>query len=120
MKILLILILAMLPMVVDAKPPVVRELFDGRTTDGDSATYTFNQASGSVQMVARGTWDGATVTVYFSDDDGTTWIDIGGGVSCSANCAERIFESHGMQMKATVSSAGGSTDLDVNLYRMEK
>lgn len=83
-------------------------LLDSQTTDGDGTTidWTGNH-EGTIQV--SGTWDGATVTVYGSLDDGTTWASPTNGTFTADKIVE--FQMGTGKVKATITSAGASTDL---------
>jgi hypothetical protein len=119
-KILLTLLVMALPALAMATPSSkVSTLFDGATANSNSVTYVFNVNTGLAQLVAKGTYDGATVTLQYSDDRGITWVDFDGVAPCTADCSKKIWESFGMQVRAVISGAGGSTDLTVQLYKLE-
>ena len=85
-------------------------LFSERTTDGTSQAFTVDSSRGAVAV--SGTFDGATVALEASIDGGTTFI------SCTevTEAAIKAFQAtRGTKIRATISSAGASTSLTVNL-----
>lgn len=85
-------------------------LFNNRTTDGTSQAFTVDSPRGAVAI--SGTFDGATVALEASIDGGTTYI------SCTSvtEAAIKAFQATSdTRIRATISSAGASTSLTVNL-----
>lgn len=78
-------------------------------------------------VYAFGTWDGATATLQSSPDGGTTKIDIedSSGTALSATANKTLAVEFGVggatlgdeiEIYATTTSAGASTDLDFHVY----
>ncbi len=85
------------------------QLLKNATADGNGAASDWNgNQKGTLQIV--GTWDGATVTIYGSLNDGEDYA----APSNSAYTADVItsFEMGPGKVRATVSNAGSSTDLN--------
>ena len=82
----------------------------------DGSKFSFVEWSGLTVQVS-GTWDGATCTMQGSND-AATWFTLtdSNGVALSgiADYGSDIEESY-LYVRPLVSSAGGSTDLDVTL-----
>ena len=83
-------------------------LLNAQATDGDGAIVDWNgNKEGTLQI--SGTWNGATVTIYGSLDDGTTFK-----APTNSAYTEDVITSFQMgpgKVKATISSAGASTSL---------
>ena len=71
-------------------------------------------SSGDKYVIATGTFDGATVTIERKDSRGG-WIAIDGGTFTEAST--KLLESvpTGSSLRASVSSSGGSTDIDAEI-----
>lgn len=85
------------------------QLLDGATVDGNGAAADWNgNKKGTLQIV--GTWDGATVTIYGSIDKGVNYT-----APSNSAYTEDVITSFDMgtgKVRATVSSAGASTNLN--------
>jgi len=66
---------------------------------------------GTGVFTAWGTWNGATVTLNYSPDGGTTWIACGTFTTLTANGGGLFNLPAGVQLQAAISGAGGSTSL---------
>lgn len=116
LKYLTLFFALLFPFVLEAAPLPVATLFTSQTTNGNSSVYTFNVNTGTAQAMIDGTWGSATMTLYYSRDDGATWVAYSSG-SCTANCSYSFRESFGMQVRATQSGSTGPTNLNVNIYK---
>jgi hypothetical protein len=95
-------------------------LLTAQTTDDSSTVFkhsTFPEIehSGNYFFFAWGTWDGATMTLEFSPDDGTTWVACGANTTLTADGAGWALVPNRVQLRATVSSAGASTSLSADM-----
>ena len=68
---------------------------------------------GTMTFAAWGTWDGATVTLQYSPDGGTTWIPVGSDTTLTANGAANFRVAAGMQIRCVVSGVG-TTSVSAN------
>jgi len=85
------------------------------TADGTGETVTCSETC-ILQVVGSGTFGGGTVTISFSDDDGSTFTAL--GTLTAAGKLGRIFASQGEQFKAVM--AGSTTpSANVKLIRVE-
>lgn len=90
------------------------KMLNEATANGDSdvASVNANRAPGGfVSFVASGTWDGATITMKFSPDGGTTWVAIP-DAAFTQDTIKNCSLPFGV-IKATVSSAGDDTELNL-------
>lgn len=71
--------------------------------------------AGTATIVVKGTFDGGTVTIQASDDEGTTALSLGSNADFTEAAARTIELGEGMQIRASVAGGGGSEDLDVYL-----
>ena len=76
----------------------------------DTSGYDIEEVGSPFQFSASGTWDGATVTVEAKPLDHTNWIAVSGS-ALTADGTVEITGGAGDFIRATVSGAGGSTDL---------
>lgn len=82
-----------------------------RVLEAAAATgETFPWSVGRGQLTAQGTWDGATLTLEKTCDDGTTWVPICAATTLTAS-GVGDFDLSSCTIRAAVSSAGGSTSL---------
>lgn len=81
-------------------------------SSGDAAMLT----GGVHTFAAWGTWDGATVTLEYSPDGGTTWIAVGSDTTLTANGVANFQLAAGMYVRATVSSVG-TTSVSAQAYQ---
>ena len=84
-------------------------LLDDAATDVSSSSYSVWGPRLAFQI--SGTWDGATVSIEMSLDEGTTWTVITGHAYTS-DTAKIIWTTRGMLIRATITSAGASTVLN--------
>lgn len=93
-------------------------LLENQTTDGSSESYELNQSGYRpeyISAVAYGTWDGATCTLEFSVDSGTTWITAGDDTTLSDDGGGNFWMSGKVLIRFTLSGAGASTDVTAGL-----
>lgn len=89
-------------------------LLENKTTNGDGAVIEWTGlAPASLQI--NGTWDGATVTVYGSCDEGVTWLPPNDSVYQYTADVLTSFSAGRILVKATVSDAGVTTSLSACL-----
>ena len=88
------------------------QIFTAESSDGVSLDFELKQA-GKVQLFLGGTWDGATVQMKAKHPAAAdaTYADLDNG-SFTANTAKVMEFAGPATIKATISSAGGSTSLD--------
>lgn len=87
-------------------------------TDGSQDSYELNQsqfAPNYITAVARGTWDGATVTLKFSTDDGTTWDSVGVDTVFTSNGGGNVWLSGKALIRFDLTNAGASTDITAGI-----
>ena len=82
---------------------------DDASTDISSSSYSVWGPRLAFQL--SGTWDGATVSIEMSLDEGTTWTVITGHAYTS-DTAKVIWTTRGMLIRATITNAGASTVLN--------
>lgn len=87
-------------------------LFTDATTDSSSSGYYIWGARMALQV--HGTWDGATVNLEASLDDGTTWSTFT-GYSYTADAFKVLWTTRGMMVRASIASAGASTSLSMSI-----
>ena len=85
-------------------------LFENRTTDGTSDYLKLVEPFGAVAI--SGTFDGASVAIEASLDDGTTYIV--SDTLTVASIKRFEFVKNG-KMRAVISSAGASTSLTIKI-----
>lgn len=87
---------------------------------GDHATRVeFEWPRGQTgHFVAWGTWDGATVSLEFTPDGGTTWVAMGTDTTINAN-GSGIFQCGRFPVRATIASAGPSTVLSAFISSLQ-
>ncbi|MDI1263895.1 MAG: hypothetical protein PS018_11620 [bacterium] len=87
-------------------------LFSARTTDGNSSAVDW--VGGRGVFAVFGTFNGATVKLQWSPDDGTTWLDVdrlGDTYVTLSAAGSGGFELPPCKLRANLASAGGSTSL---------
>lgn len=94
--------------------------FSSRTTNGNSTSYPIIWSRGL--LIATGTWDGATVTLFQSSPSGD-FVPVSTEsltpVEFTEDGAVGIdFIVNNQLMYATISGAGASTDLTVTFQRV--
>ncbi len=96
--------------------------FSARTTDATSTAYQFRFPNKRGQFCVYGTFDGATMTLYFSPDGGTTYIiakdAYGNDIAFTANGAIMIDAPVGELLRCILSNDGASTSLTAELKVM--
>ena len=90
-------------------------------TDGNQATLMLGNTlsySKYFTVVAYGTWDGATTTVKFSPDGGTTWISYGTTGTFTSDGFVNIYLNPDIDMliRGDVTSAGDDTSLNSKIF----
>lgn len=85
------------------------QVFTARTTNGDSTKQPHQ--GGEVEIVVKGTFDGATVTAYADFVNGPSACPIDGGVFTDPN-TKILRTVRPCSVYFTVSSAGASTSID--------
>lgn len=94
----------------------IRLLTNASTGNGE-AKYSDGR---SYNFMLWGEFDGATVTLQQSPDEGDTWIDIpmGSGVAAFTDEATLIidFLGVGTQIRAAITGEGASTSLSAALF----
>lgn len=93
--------------------------FAAQTTDGNSTAYKATFPNRRGQLSVYGTFNGATVTLTYSPDGGTTYVTLkdvlGNDVAATAARPFIIEVPVGVLLRATQSSSGGSTSLNAKL-----
>lgn len=82
-----------------------------------SSSTAVNWPGGVGVFSAVGTWNGATLTLEFIGPDGATLVVAGTGTTFTANGAG-VFYLPECQVRAIVSSPGGSTSLTASISRV--
>lgn len=103
-----------------ATPSNLITFFNAATANGNSTPYNINFSKGL--LIAKGTWNGATVTIFQSAPDGT-YVPVSTEsltpVSFTENGAVGIdFIVNNQLMYATISGASGGTSLTVTFQRV--
>lgn len=92
------------------------QILTNQTSNGDSTIIDLRKMSGGdsfdVLFSAQGVWDTATATLKYSIDGGATWLDCGPDTTLGSDGGGWAKLSRGTQVKAVVSSAGASTNLN--------
>jgi hypothetical protein len=83
-----------------------RAFFAAKTTNGAGDDLGWNGGRGS--LVARGTWDGATITFSAADSSGA-FIDLGSDAVLTADGIVNFDLPAGFTLRATVSGVGTSS-----------
>lgn len=86
----------------------MQQLFAAKTANGNSSVIKWQGGDG--MLLAEGTWDGATVAVQISPDQGTTWQSIT-SASLTAN-GTYVFRAPACHMRLNISGVGAGTTLD--------
>jgi len=82
------------------------QILTGATANGNSSQYDWDVGEG--QVVVSGTFDGATVKLQLSPDDGTTWVDVGTASTFTA-AGGAGFTVNSCKLRINISDAGAST-----------
>lgn len=99
----------------------MKMLLTSQTTNTTGTQITQNTQNtllmGEYRTVsAWGTWDGATVTLEFSPDEGTTWIACGADTTFTEDGGGNLYIApQGILIRGSVSSAGASTDVNLSM-----
>ena len=88
----------------------LKKIFDGQTADANSSAEAWPGGVG--QMVGAGTWGGGTLKLQMSPDAGTTWVDIGGSASITADGVCN-FELNSCDVRLVLT---GSTGANLNAW----
>lgn len=93
-------------------------LLDAADSNGNSSAIDFKSTIyngyGKGAVVAFGTWDTATITLQFSPD-GTNWYAVGTDTTFTANGWSNFEINGDVQIRANLSSVGGSTSVSIGL-----
>lgn len=89
------------------------QLLDNKTTNGDGITIDWNGNGVPGTLQISGTFDGAKVTILGSIDNGVTFITPANGVFGLEIITD--FEMAVGKIKATISNAGPSTNLNAHV-----
>ena len=92
---------------VSPKPTSI-QLFDAATTSSSSASYYTWGPRMAFQL--NGIWDGATINIEVSLDDGSTW-NVLTGHAYTADTAKVVWTTRSMKVRATIANSGASTSL---------
>jgi hypothetical protein len=84
-------------------------LFKNKTDDGDGTIIDWNGNDNPAGIQVEGTWDGATVTIKGSYNDGVTYKDPANAVFTEDTITD--IEIATGKVKATISDAGAATSL---------
>ena len=76
--------------------------------DTSPEAFKWNSLGAGTLHVRATTWDGATVTIQGTTDDGTTWDTVADGTFTAD--AIVAFEAGQIGVRAQISGVGGSTD----------
>lgn len=90
------------------------------TANGSCGRSEYPFGHGTAQVVGEGTWNGATVQLTFATTSGATLQSISGATLSSTSPSIQIDASYGEYLGATISSAGGSTNLTVKVLEVVK
>lgn len=97
-------------------------LFQNQTADGNTDPILADFSDEECELIVWGTFDGATVKLQMTPDEGTTWIDVRdlGGVviSLTTNRVVPLSVSYNEKLRANISGAGASTDLTSVIRRV--
>lgn len=89
--------------------------FSAQTADANSASMRCIFPSGRGQFSAWGTFGGGTVTLQFSPDGGTAWVNVkdkdGNDIAYTSARAINIETPHGELLRCVLS---GSTSASIN------
>lgn len=95
-------------------------LLDTQTSNTDGSQSTLTMANSLlfgkyITVVAYGTWDGATVTLEFSPDSGSTWITAGTNTTFTDNGGGNFWSNYGLDIRFSLTSAGESTSISAGV-----
>jgi hypothetical protein len=89
------------------------QILENATGNGDGSIIDWNGNDKAGTLQIEGTWDGATVEIKGSIDGGTTFTTPQGATFTSDIISS--FQMGPGKVKATVSNAGASTDLNAHV-----
>lgn len=88
--------------------PTPTQVFTAKTANGNTANlYALGR---HITVAVSGTFDGSTVKVQVSPDEGTTWIDT--TTSLTAAGVVEVTYGEGMLLRLNLSSAGAATSIN--------
>ena len=90
------------------------ELLKNQTIDTTGSQDTEKWKGGKGTVLCEGTFDGATVSLEASYDDGE-WVPCGADTSFTEAGLILLELSSGFILRGSVSSAGGSTDVSLTV-----
>jgi hypothetical protein len=79
----------------------------------NTSSNSFSSRSNSINVVASGTWGGATLAVQVYDQSAAAWVTV---YSSTADFQKNILVGSGMACRLTVS---GGTGQDIDAYVLE-
>lgn len=89
------------------------KLLDSATSDGDGPEVTLNGNQGG-EIQISGTWDGATVTLKGSLDNGATYTEPPDSLGRFTSDTIEALNFHAPgKIRATISNAGASTNISM-------
>jgi len=88
-------------------------LLANQTANGSGSTVTIEDGGFRLLRI-YGTFDGATATLEYDFNGSGTWVADSAGAFTVADTSP-VTVKVGLQMRITVSGAGGSTDLSAEL-----
>ena len=88
-------------------------LLSAQTTNGSGATVSISDGGYRLLRI-YGTFDGATATLEIDFNNSGTWVADSGGAFTAAD-QYYLNTKAGMQVRLTVSGAGGSTSLNAEM-----
>mgnify|MGYP003147572087 CR=1 FL=1 len=84
------------------------KILNAATANGNSSQYYWDVGEG--QVVVSGTFDGATVKLQLSPDDGTTWVDVGTASTFTA-AGGAGFTVNACKLRINISAVGASSEI---------
>lgn len=87
----------------------------GLATNASDTTPWFPAGPGTYTVLAKGTFDGGTVSVQATDDDGATVLSGGSNCDFTANGFRTIELGAGMKVRATIQGEGAGGTVRVVL-----
>lgn len=94
-------------------------ILDKKTANGSGNVVNWGGAAGAGPdgngtFSVWGTWGGATCSLEFSPDKGTTWIPVGAASTFTQDGVAK-FSLNGGKIRATISGATGTTSLSASV-----
>ena len=88
------------------------------TTNNTCTQYVEADKFSAMTVQILGTWNGATVTLFGSNDSGTTWfpliaVETAAAISMTSNDQETVLNTPSGQVKWVLAGGGVSTSLKV-------